>query len=168
MWQVRRRIFFLASLLSQLLCLATAVLWVQSYYGGIEIKEGFDPSVFRLDRSGFRTERGELELAGPERVIFFHLSPTDWPETGLASSYTNRFGFGYLPPDELFGERVAMPIWPLTFVAAVLPSLWLLIRFRSRLQIGDRCRQCSYNLTGNTSGTCPECGTAIPQSSRPA
>jgi hypothetical protein len=25
------------------------------------------------------------------------------------------------------------------------------------------CPNCSYNLTGNTSGTCPECGTAVPK-----
>ncbi len=25
-----------------------------------------------------------------------------------------------------------------------------------------RCRNCGYNLTGNTSGVCPECGTALP------
>ena len=24
-----------------------------------------------------------------------------------------------------------------------------------------RCHKCDYNLTGNTSGTCPECGTAV-------
>jgi len=24
------------------------------------------------------------------------------------------------------------------------------------------CRECRYNLTGNTSGICPECGTPIP------
>ncbi len=23
------------------------------------------------------------------------------------------------------------------------------------------CQQCGYNLTGNTSGTCPECGTKV-------
>ena len=27
------------------------------------------------------------------------------------------------------------------------------------------CPTCSYNLTGNTSGTCPECGHPIPQTS---
>lgn len=26
----------------------------------------------------------------------------------------------------------------------------------------EACRQCSYNLTGNVSGRCPECGEAIP------
>jgi hypothetical protein len=28
------------------------------------------------------------------------------------------------------------------------------------------CVNCRYNLTGNTSGTCPECGTAIPTGER--
>ena len=26
---------------------------------------------------------------------------------------------------------------------------------------GGHCQQCDYNLTGNESGTCPECGTAV-------
>jgi len=156
---VRRRIFSLMSLLSLLLCVATVVLWVRSYHGGIDVEEGFD-------RSGFHAERGELELAGPHREIL-HLSPTEWPDMGLASSYTNQFGFGYLPPDELFGGRVAMPIWSLISVAALLPSLWLLIRFRNRVQRGGCCRQCSYDLTGNTSGTCPECGSPVPKAREP-
>jgi hypothetical protein len=32
-----------------------------------------------------------------------------------------------------------------------------------RLLSPNLCRQCSYNLTGNVSGRCPECGTAIPR-----
>ena len=44
-------------------------------------------------------------------------------------------------------------------------SIWL------ALEIGHRfpgpvppplCRKCGYNLTGNVSGVCPECGTPIP------
>ena len=27
----------------------------------------------------------------------------------------------------------------------------------------DECRQCGYNLTGNTSGRCPECGWKLPR-----
>lgn len=52
---------------------------------------------------------------------------------------------------------------PLTVVTGVflLPTLscwvWAL---RRRIPPGH-CRACSYDLTGNTSGTCPECGTAI-------
>lgn len=30
------------------------------------------------------------------------------------------------------------------------------------------CPDCAYNLTGNTSGTCPECGTPIPPKQKAA
>ena len=35
------------------------------------------------------------------------------------------------------------------------------LRWLSRSSSTDRCRKCDYNLTGNVSGTCPECGTAL-------
>ena len=31
----------------------------------------------------------------------------------------------------------------------------------NRWRAGKCCLTCGYNLTGNTSGVCPECGTAI-------
>jgi len=44
-------------------------------------------------------------------------------------------------------------LWP---VAAFFK--WWLVRRRIR---PGHCRHCSYNLTGNISGVCPECGTRI-------
>ncbi|GJM25902.1 MAG: hypothetical protein DHS20C16_23170 [Phycisphaerae bacterium] len=29
-----------------------------------------------------------------------------------------------------------------------------------------QCLNCGYNLTGNASGTCPECGTPVPRESK--
>jgi hypothetical protein len=51
--------------------------------------------------------------------------------------------------------------------ASALPGLWCLawgarrVR-RRRLARGNRCTRCGYDLTGNESGVCPECGTPAP------
>lgn len=41
---------------------------------------------------------------------------------------------------------------------------WMLVRFRNGLLVrfpGTGCIDCGYDLTGNTSGRCPECGSVI-------
>ena len=53
----------------------------------------------------------------------------------------------------------------LTLVAS--GALWSIRRFlRSKAAGTGRCRQCGYNLTGNVSGRCPECGTPIGEQSK--
>lgn len=53
---------------------------------------------------------------------------------------------------------VGVPLW-LPFLAAALPTgvLW----HRDRRPPPGHCQACGYNLTGNTSGVCPECGEPI-------
>ena len=41
----------------------------------------------------------------------------------------------------------------------VVGSLWMVIRVRRPSP--SHCRKCRYDLTGNTSGRCPECGQEI-------
>jgi hypothetical protein len=36
-------------------------------------------------------------------------------------------------------------------------------RYEIRSQQGPRCVRCHYDLTGNVSGVCPECGLTIPR-----
>jgi hypothetical protein len=53
------------------------------------------------------------------------------------------------------------------------PAWRVLKRVRDRLRAGrlrDRglCPSCTYDLTGNVSGVCPECGTSIPERSAEA
>jgi hypothetical protein len=57
----------------------------------------------------------------------------------------------------------AAPSWLMVLVLAVYPFVTFLFgplrRAFRRLQ--GRCAVCGYNLTGNISGTCPECGERI-------
>ncbi len=98
--------------------------------------------------------------------------------------------FSYTPPVWLpFTDRYALtwpsgfnttygslshfevPLW-LIFVACAIPTAWFWTRPRRDRQrdAATRCRNCNYNLTGNQSGKCPECGTPnflAPPSQRP-
>lgn len=58
------------------------------------------------------------------------------------------------------GVETVLPLW-LPFLLAAIPTAFLLLRDRHR-QL-NHCRSCGYNLTGNVSGVCPECGTPIPK-----
>jgi len=61
-----------------------------------------------------------------------------------------------------------IPFWFLGVIAGAVPTwqackAWKLRR-RCRNRLGRTCAACGYNLTGNTSGVCPECGVAIQKS----
>ncbi len=54
--------------------------------------------------------------------------------------------------------EIVLPFWTLTLLAAA-PGVLLLSWPRRR---PGTCRRCGYDLTGNVSGVCPECGTKVP------
>ena len=100
-----------------------------------------------------------LELNGPVYA----------PESGLylkrePSSQWHLFNFAHLPSvDELLPSYywVALPFW-FPFVVLLIPTLLLWRRDRRKPRPGS-CRRCDYDLTGNTTGRCPECGTPCPR-----
>ena len=55
-----------------------------------------------------------------------------------------------------FWFKLVAPVW-IPFLLVAVPTLLL---WRGRIPPGH-CRKCEYNLTGNTSGVCPECGHII-------
>lgn len=55
---------------------------------------------------------------------------------------------------------VDIPLW-LPFFLVALPTGFIFWRDRKRLPPGH-CKSCGYNLTGNVSGVCSECGEPVP------
>jgi hypothetical protein len=126
--------------------------WVISYFDLIEYR---DPN----------------QLPG---VMFYSLGNASASYTGLVLS-DGRLTWGYMlmhnPPSGWRMRRrprgmsfstfrdsrcLIVPLWlPLALVAGPTAFLWWLDR--RRIPPGH-CRKCGYNLTGNVSGTCPECG----------
>jgi len=52
--------------------------------------------------------------------------------------------------------------WGVGFLAFSILYLAVAFVFDRAIDPTPRCRKCRYNLTGNQSGVCPECGTLIP------
>jgi hypothetical protein len=86
-------------------------------------------------------------------------------DAAIQQNLENQFGptgLGGLPYTPGF-HRLAFTWYPAA-AAAVLPVAWLIglilahRRQRARSRAG-LCPACAYDLTGNVSGVCPECGT---------
>jgi hypothetical protein len=71
--------------------------------------------------------------------------------------------------DTQFGPPIDLRIVTVNYLllitlTIITPAAWLSKRFiRCRRDFPTHCASCRYNLTGNTSGTCPECGAPVPQ-----
>jgi hypothetical protein len=86
-----------------------------------------------------------------------------WKREGL----WERAGFQFRRPPPRAKElpswwAVGVPFWVIVPVLVVLPLrkfVKYVVRWRRRRRGG--CTACGYSLTGNTSGTCPECGSMI-------
>jgi hypothetical protein len=95
----------------------------------------------------------------------FHLSFTHLPDA------FRDWSAGFQMPskhDRVFcssgwGTQYVLPLWVPLAVSAI-PSLWLAERRYGRYQRVPKgcCEKCRYDLTGNLSGICPECGSSIP------
>jgi len=57
------------------------------------------------------------------------------------------------------------PLW-LLWLVALLATIWMWRRDRARPP--GHCVRCGYDLTGNVSGRCPECGTAFKREEKEA
>jgi len=144
---------------------AATCLWLASYVWVLHLL------VYRLHSDGRGVSRYEVQ-AVHGKIEF--------------SRYTHNVYPGYIPPpghlrDRRIPEYVVqmrdptwagftfahrgyriegrIPCWSLTALSSILVAL--AIRRKLNLPGPNQCPRCRYDLTGNTSGVCPECGREI-------
>lgn len=92
----------------------------------------------------------------------------------LAAVVAKQFGefvrLDYRPPEPPLLYTLSQRVIGIGLIASPIAGLlWgiLLVRLQNRLLLvqRDRCLACGYDLTGNVSGICPECGKPAPTES---
>lgn len=104
---------------------------------------------------------GQFKLAPEGLTIFAVLGRAPWLAWGAAVTEPEPAQGGwlpefhsYVPPPLMFAVR--LPVWTIVSLAVLLVAsrvAWVLFKPRH-----GECLRCGYNLTGNVSGRCPECG----------
>ena len=123
---MRRRIFSLASLLSLLLCLATVVLWVRSYWVWDKV------GVSRRSNVSLNSVKGGVWIAWNPGISLLNLPlvvqiPASRWNLFPGQSRVGAAGFGYCSvsiPFNYEGRGVVCPDWFLVLLLALLPLRW--------------------------------------------
>jgi len=176
---MKRYIFNTLMALSLLLLLATAGLWVDSYwhYASLRIKDGKISYV--AENLDGRIITGWLESMIPPVVPYggLTLEELDWEWQRQSPPFVSLFqpktplyvdssliGFGYAASPDWSGvirNLVQVPHWFLALFFTIFPTIWF-IKWNKRRKLGpNACPGCGYDLTGNESGACPECGAQL-------
>jgi hypothetical protein len=162
---MRRKLFTVASALMMLIFVATVVAWVVGPRGGH----------YKL-----YTSSNEYGMYGTSRLFVLRVmggtrltgggfrAPPGKHWDGRWANPTHRFPLGFAygkspgnDPTAAFFFGLVIPWWSLAVTSSLLPLLWVYMQvFRPILSPGQ-CRSCGYDLTGNTSGVCPECGKKL-------
>ena len=102
-----------------------------------------------------------------ERFRWIHEERSDSWFNWDDATWGQWFGLGYLKGDLHRGGKsgadasaVSIPLWMITFVLSLCTLMPLTGWRRRRREQRGLCVRCGYNLTGNVSGVCPECGAA--------
>jgi hypothetical protein len=108
--------------------------------------------------------------AAAKSLTQFLLAPVSVPWM-LGTMMGTPFGLLDPPPIRFGSPRFAIApvlVASLSYLLSVIATWMIAARIRRlRLRVPYSCAGCGYNLTGNVSGVCPECGTSVPTGAEP-
>jgi hypothetical protein len=149
---LRRRLLNVLAALSLLLCLTMVVLWLRN----LGPPPWDDMYVVRPTHSyGVGMNSGGV-------IGFLQRQRPEYRDADPDDVWVDRFGFRYVRVTGTGLRRwnLVLPAWLVVAATAALPlarAVWH-VRAARRRRPGH-CPACGYDLTGNVSGVCPECGT---------
>jgi hypothetical protein len=164
-----RRLFTITSAVSLLLCAGSIAAWVYSNYRAARVTYYFrdgslielvidDQHLLEVYAANFPPMPGNSKgEAWFEVRTWKNMNPP--PRAPYTYAFAG-FGWGRYADADVTTAYVSFPVWALTLIFLVSPVAWFYVRFRNA-PASNICRKCGYDLTGNVSGVCPECGTAI-------
>jgi hypothetical protein len=131
---MKRRLLSLAATASMVLCIMTAAIWVGSFA---------IPNTNRHRGVGFCW----LKIAeGNDYLVLPHGRLEEWINT---------------PWDGKWYPETSAPLWvPAALFLATAAALRVVAKKTPASYRPGQCPSCAYDLTGNRSGVCPECGSA--------
>ena len=174
--RTRRYILNTLTVLSLLLMLGVVGLWVDGYFNSTLLAYTSQKSVSFSASSGIGTLLLTRTGAPGKSAIF--LKVPGW--LAIRDSLKGRVAIGKYMDVEIIGfgiswgtkmqasfpfqydgvHQASVPHWFLALIFAIAPAIWFM-RWRRRRNLPDNpCPSCGYDLTGNMTGTCPECGAA--------
>ena len=157
----RRSLLNIAAVVSLLLCIAASVLWRASIVRPeIPINKLLTwngDAIIKIHGVRIFSRHGSLGYEGPPTRTLYCM------EVDQSGYLTGR---GYYAPGPTTLHFDYSKIVLITLLLPLTRCIYLTNRWlRSHKRDRSLCPNCKYNLTANTSGVCPECGTAVTRGS---
>lgn len=119
----------------------------------------------RTDPNSYDLVRKHLDEV-QTRVPRLHLARTKCDPAPLGLLLAGHWSYwsheARVSDGRLYVATIGVPLWSAVAAFLILPAVAAVVIVRGKPRQRDGlCARCSYDLTGNVSGVCPECGTPV-------
>lgn len=160
----RGRICQVAKWMGLACCVLVAFGWCLSFFVNIRWTNRV-----RTAGVGLSYGAGGVHWRNTHGILFGGIAtvtdPPGFSACAVTAGWDDRFAglreFGLMPRlvQDFPQQVLVIPLW-IPFIAMGIPTALLWRRDRRR-PLAGHCVDCKYNLKGNVSGVCPECGTVV-------